>query len=170
MDICEPEAGPAPPDPASITPALIRQVKNWFPKLAVTRETFTSERNPAYDCFAFAAGDYNNRWNAEPVDIDGVYWPAGARSGKTLDVFMSAYAVLGFARCDDDGVEDGFEKIALYVLGSTVMHAARQMRDGMWRSKLGPFEDIQHAHPHDVEGRYYGTVAAYMKRRLTSRG
>ncbi len=44
-------------------------------------------------------------------------------------------------------------------------HAARQLANGRWTSKLGRAEDIEHQ-LHDLEGEVYGTVALLMKRLL----
>lgn len=63
---------------------------------------------------------------------------------ETLEAFSEAFAIKGFVRCSDGKVELGFEKIAVYALGSEIRHAAKQMKDGSWRSKLGPDEDIEH--------------------------
>jgi hypothetical protein len=61
-------------------------------------------------------------------------------------------------------LEDGYEKVALY--GNTFLysHAARQLPNGKWSSKLGRSEDIEHDTPDDVAGGLYGEVHQYMKR------
>jgi len=49
-------------------------------------------------------------------------------------VFIRAFEALGFQRCETAEVEgDGH-----------VTHAARQMPDGRWSSKLGTEQDIAH--------------------------
>ena len=66
--------------------------------------------------------------------------------------------------CPDGGWEDGFEKIALYGLNeAAVRHAALQVQDGLWRSKLGPGEDIELT-LEGLAGPLYGRVIAYLKR------
>jgi hypothetical protein len=42
-------------------------------------------------------------------------------------------------------------------------HAARQLDNGRWTSKLGELEDIEHS-LRDLEGAAYGTVVQVMKR------
>jgi hypothetical protein len=50
-------------------------------------------------------------------------------------------------------------------LGGEPTHAAKQLPDGRWKSKLGDFEDIEHNTVKAVEDDYcYGTVVQYMKR------
>jgi hypothetical protein len=59
----------------------------------------------------------------------------------------------------------GFEKIAIYVLDEKPQHAARQLPNGKWTSKLGQYEDIEHNALEGLEGSIYGYVACVMKRR-----
>jgi hypothetical protein len=47
-------------------------------------------------------------------------------------------------------------------------HAARQLPDGTWTSKLGKDVDIEHDYPDDVAGGVYGEVVVLMQR--TTRG
>jgi hypothetical protein len=66
-------------------------------------------------------------------------------------------------------MEAGFEKIAIYVDGDGVpTHAARQLSDGAWTSKLGEWEDIRHltleAMEDDGLGLGYGKVSLILKR------
>ena len=83
---------------------------------------------------------------------------------------MAAFAVLGYEECEGDSLEEGYEKVALFarnvigVLEPT--HAARQLRDGQWTSKLGPQEDIEHTRAEDVAGPCYGIPVRFMKRKL----
>ncbi len=49
------------------------------------------------------------------------------------------------------------------------MHVARQLKEGMWTSKLGPDEDIEHNTLDALEGELYGAVTQVLKRPLTTR-
>jgi len=83
---------------------------------------------------------------------------------ETLDVFVQAFATLGYAACSDDALEAGFEKLALFADDLHVpKHAARQLPTGRWTSKLGTLEDIEHA-LHDLAGVEHGSVVVVMKR------
>ena len=79
-----------------------------------------------------------------------------------MDAFISAFETLGYIQCDYGDLEDGYEKIALYAIHENNIaiptHAAKQMPDGKWTSKLGRLEDIVHITPQDVECRSYGEV------------
>jgi hypothetical protein len=61
-------------------------------------------------------------------------------------------------------LEDGFEKIALYEKLGVVKHAAKQMPNGSWRSKLGPQQVIEHE-LRGLEDELYGNVTAFFRRR-----
>jgi hypothetical protein len=63
-------------------------------------------------------------------------------------------------------LELGFEKVALYGLAESYTHAARQLPDGRWTSKLGNEEDIEHDSPEAVAGGLYGELVLFMKRRV----
>lgn len=51
----------------------------------------------------------------------------------------------------------------MYAIEGRVKHASRQMANGMWRSKLGKAEDIEHSLD-AVEGPLYGLVAAILEK------
>jgi len=60
----------------------------------------------------------------------------------------------------------GFEKIALYSNANESTHAARQLPDGQWTSKLGDFEDIKHVNVECLQGPCYGIAIGYLKRQI----
>jgi len=99
------------------------------------------------------------------------YWPRNVARLETLDAFARAYGTLGYLPCADGSLEAGFEKIALYVDASdTPTHAALQLSNGKWTSKMGDFEDIEHETVDDVGGGAYGTAVAYLKRQRNRGG
>lgn len=79
--------------------------------------------------------------------------------------FEQAFKTIGYARAADGELEAGYEKIAIYAVGSKPTHAAKQLPDGKWSSKLGALEDISHQ-LEGVENTEYGAVAFFMKRKL----
>ena len=77
---------------------------------------------------------------------------------------MAAFASLGYTVCEGEGLEAGYEKVALFAdAGGRPTHAARQLSGGRWTSKLGTAEDIDHG-LYDLEGAIYGAVVLVMKR------
>jgi len=97
------------------------------------------------------------------------FWPHGVSRKVTIEAFMQAYETKGYRLCYDNGLENGIEKIALFAKkdndGTVVpTHAALQLASGVWTSKLGPFEDIEHPAVNAVNGPVYGSVVCYLSR------
>jgi hypothetical protein len=67
-------------------------------------------------------------------------------------------------------VEPGIEKVAVYAdaLGKP-QHAARQLPNGRWTSKVGTMEDIEHE-MEGLEGESYGRVVLVLERRTDGGG
>ncbi len=81
-----------------------------------------------------------------------------------VSAFVIAFRTLGYELCDDGVLEEGYEKVAIYELSSTVQHMARQLPTGRWTSKIGDLQDIEHTSPAELEGDFYGRVVKYMRR------
>ncbi|SRR6266436_5257554 len=134
-----------------------------FPRLAPPA-TFeiTSPRTRAYNCVAWAAGDTQRKWWPDRMNV--AYWPRGVPREATLPAFIAAYATLGYEVCASGEIEGGFEKIAIYAKpAGTPAHAARQLPNGKWTSKLGDEEDIEHD-LQCLKCMRYGEVRQFMKR------
>src|SRR5262249_54840239 len=132
-----------------------------FPNLAQDGYQVTSPATRRYNCIAWAAGDEQNWWWPVP----GTYWPAQAPRLETLEAFVQAYGTLGYAPCESDGLEPGFEKIALYANSAgKPTHAARQLPSGQWTSKVGRGVDIVHETPDALAGDLYGNPVQLLKR------
>lgn len=77
----------------------------------------------------------------------------------TAEALLAAYQSLGFEGSDSRSVEEGYEKVAIYATSDgAYTHAARQLTDGRWTSKLGNWQDIEHDTLEALEGTSYGTV------------
>lgn len=82
----------------------------------------------------------------------------------TLAAYIAAYGSYGFLPASNPALEPGLEKIAIYVAADGVVsHVARQLGSGVWTSKLGPREDIEHELA-GLEGTYWGLVQAVLAR------
>jgi hypothetical protein len=95
------------------------------------------------------------------------WWPHWAPAGITVDSFVRFFRGMRFELCSDGSPEEGFEKVAIYAIGSRPTHVARQLAPGRWTSKLGKSFDIEHV-IEALEGDEYGSVACYLKRRRPS--
>ena len=100
-----------------------------FPALLTLNVTSPGE--PRYNCIAWAAGTNTQWWWPDGRN----YWPMDAPLLDGLDAFVAAFATLGYERCSDGILEDGFEKIAIYQSSDGVQHASRQLNTGYWTSK-----------------------------------
>lgn len=130
-----------------------------FPRLTAVNHRITSPQTPIYNCIAWAAGDTECWWQP------GGFWPISSPPGEYgLWVLEQAFEKLGFEQCADGRLEAGFEKVALYGSTFEFTHAARQLPNGKWTSKLGKAEDIEHETPDDVAGGLYGQLIQFMRR------
>jgi hypothetical protein len=142
---------------------LDRYKENEFPNLAATEYRVTSPPTRRYNCFAWAAGESEQWWN--PLEPENpYYWINGVPAELTISAFIQAYRTLGYEPCDRADLEPGFEKIAIYATpDGEPTHAARQLANGQWTSKLGRWEDIEH----ELEGlvcEMYGSVKQILQR------
>jgi hypothetical protein len=135
-------------------------LEQYFPGLRAADYQVTSASDVRYNCVAWAAADVARWWEPSPRG----YWPPGVQRGLTLEVFIQAFALLGYEPCETDALERGVEKVALFASHGEVTHAARQLPSGRWTSKLGVGVDIEHA-LRSLEGGIYGEVAQVLSRR-----
>jgi hypothetical protein len=131
-----------------------------FPRLTPHNHHPTSPAGSDYNCIAWSAGDVEHWWQP------GVYWPLPASpQDYGIGVLEQLFKSLGYEDCGmHSSLEPGFEKVALFGQSLFYTHAARQLPNGEWTSKLGKAEDIQHLTPRDVAGGIYGEVVQIMKR------
>lgn len=76
---------------------------------------------------------------------------------ESLAAFDDLFFSVGASVAEHDDLEENAVKIALFAVGEMPTHAARQLRNGAWTSKLGKFIDIAHE-LRDIEGPEYGRV------------
>jgi hypothetical protein len=133
-----------------------------FPGLAAQGYRVTSSQSWRYNCIAWAASRDDRWWWPSP---DG-FWPENTVRAATLEAFEAAFNTLGFQTCVSADFEPGVEKIAVFVdAQGRPTHAARQLENGRWTSKLGSNVDIEHSTPDALNGRSYGSPGLFMSRR-----
>ena len=132
-----------------------------FPDLAGTNYTITSPATRLYNCIAWAVGDMNRWW--WPTSPRS-YWPPSAPRELSVCAFVEAFHACGFEITNNYILEDGLEKLAIYTKQKEPTHAARQLLDGSWTSKLGEFVDITHVSPYHISGSRYGSPCCVMAR------
>lgn len=138
------------------------EIEDLFPALKSSYRKITSPKDSKYNCISWAANLKERGW----------LWPEGGddwltdSEEVTILAFLKAFEILGYAECKDGSLEPGYEKVALYADPFTLepKHMARQLDNGIWTSKLGNLEDIEHEKLEAIEGDVYGKVIKFMKR------
>ena len=136
-----------------------------WPHLRTEGYSVTSPPTWNYNCIAFAAGLETEWWWPDP-NSDAA-WPRGVPCEETLEAFAAAFATLGYEICADGELEQGYEKVAIYAQNGVPTHAAKQLDDGRWKSKLGAWEDIEHNTLKAVEEHIYGRAALFLSRKVS---
>ena len=140
------------------------RIEEVIPRLREEEYETPSEESDAYNCIAWALHDTKQWWWPRPRY--GCYWPPGVPRDNTRETVIMIFEIHGYAKCESDEPERGYEKVAIYEHSETgVEHAARQLRDGGWTSKIGEWEDISHKMAQSVECEDYGRVVQIMKRK-----
>lgn len=116
-------------------------------------------RVASYNCAAWAMGEKTRWWQPPPHQglralgrRSKYFWPENVSEEPTAEAFAEAFATRGYRPCADGNLEDGWEKIAIYGIPDPELpdgpilfqHAARQLPNGLWTSKLGWGKDITH--------------------------
>ena len=151
----------------------LRELYQIFPNLAGTQPHITSPIDWDYNCVAWVVGD-NTRWYEPFGDVllsasPPYYWPEGIPgrpNDKSYATYIGLFESYGFRAADNELVEPGYTKIAIYVKDDEFRHVARQTADGRWSSKIGKQEDIIHElRALESGGPYgYGTATIFMKK------
>ena len=141
----------------------INKMESDFPDLVEAGYRVTSEATPNYNCIAWALEkDDVVLW---PDSMDQFSWPRNFPREEKMEVFIVFFQSFGYMICENESFEPGYEKIALYIdphgRGS---HAAKQLRNGKWTSKLGPDEDIEPNTLAGLAGDKLGVVGKILKR------
>ena len=137
-------------------------LERLFPRLRDATYKITSPEQADYNCIAWAAGDDSRWW--EPDSLGLYYWPEDMPREYTVEVYAEVFRKLGFEVCQDATFEVGAEKVAIFALDGSPTHAARQLADGTWTSKLGQLEDIEHWDLDQVGEGDYGEPVLFLKR------
>ena len=122
----------------------------------------TSVATGNYNCIAWALENTSLFYWTGPKEF--FYWPDNLPREETIDSFVQLFSLHGFEICAHALKEKGFTKIALFAKDNIPTHAARQLPNGQWTSKLGSLEDVRHSLS-AISGGIYGSVVVVMKRK-----
>jgi hypothetical protein len=138
-----------------------------FPRLHPGNHEITSLSTPRYNRIAWAAEDDARFWWPDVDDV--AYWPPHVPRVEAIEAFADAFRTIGYLPCDDGEFEPGYQRVALYALHGIPTHAARQLPDGRWSSKLGRSEDITHTID-ALDGPLYGAIVLFLRRQSGEAG
>lgn len=144
---------------------LQEEYRHHWPNLKLSENfIFTSKKRKGHNCVGWALDD-------EVKDLDMlVFKNIYNLNPDSLDHTVKGYAKIfserhGYLKCENDSVEEGYEKIALYGdEDNDFKHVARQLDNGNWVSKMGTLEDIEHFDLTSLIGDEYGLPKMFMKR------
>jgi hypothetical protein len=142
------------------------ELESDFPGLIDSAYEPKSDKDPNYNCVAFALGDDKTFWEDVRFNgrrVKGYYWLDGI-SDQTMTGWLELFSKHGYSESGDATLEVDFERIAIYGSNETPLHVARQKGSGVWVSKLGEGKDIEHTLA-GLEGELYGKVAKIMRRK-----
>lgn len=126
----------------------LKELRGIFPNLRPTRQTIKSPIDLNHNCFAYAIGDTLHWWEpfgfVLPTSNPPYHWPNELPQNKLPQTLVRFFENHGFEVTEESERENGIEKLALYVRDNEVTHAALQLPNGRWKSKIGNKEDILH--------------------------
>ena len=134
-----------------------------FPKLASEGFEIVGEPTTEYNCIAYAAGNTGDWWWPDGIN----YWPPWATLDDGIDSLQEAFVGIGYELCDDGHFHESYKKVALYEVEGKFQHAAVQMPNGAWRSKMGEGPVIEHRSPESLAGGIYGDPAVFMRKSIS---
>jgi hypothetical protein len=140
---------------------VTRKLRRLFPRLFGNEYRITSKKTRRYNCLAWAIGAADVCWDAGP----GGFWPDGIPNDGSVLAAVRFFEGFGYTIAANSELEKGVLKIAIYGDDQGYTHAARQLADGRWSSKLGKLQDIEHIKMENLFGRRYGTVVQIMEKR-----
>jgi len=137
----------------------------------------TSPETINYNCIAWAMEEDFRWW--WPDAMGNYYWPEDVPRKEVLDNFIRAFSKFGYEKCSNGQLEVNYKKVAIYINDKNVpSHAARQLPNGRWTSKLGPSFDVEHDFINgwndlvDIVGKYsfntlpYGKLGAILRKKI----
>ncbi len=121
-----------------------RRLEDRIPGLEGTDYQITSPQTTDYNCIGWALGDTGRALVVAVHELRVILACRVSSRSLEVETFITLFESQGFERCEIEGAEAGFEKIALFVEDAYFTHVARQLPSGRWTSKLGNDVDIEH--------------------------
>lgn len=132
-----------------------------FPRLISESFRVTSPQTRSYNCIAWAAG-VHDKWYW-PIPDGFNFWPLAFPKSDDIAAFINLFESQGYYTCSSSSYERDYEKVAIFERNGKPTHAARQLDNDLWTSKLGSSYDIEHT-LEGLEGDIYGQATIFMRR------
>ena len=120
----------------------IRRIAKYFPNLINNHCKIIHPLSRHYNCISWTVNDQKKWWWPDQDRLH--YWPDEAIRDESIEAFIQFYGLMGYVVCENGSTEEEFEKISIYIVNGKPIHAARQLNNGKWSSKIGGFEVIEH--------------------------
>jgi len=135
-----------------------------FPNSKQDPFLLTSPQTSHYNCIAWAFGD-DTRWYW-PDSSNIYFWPPNILREEKIESFIQLFKLIGYEICDNEFQEEQYIKVAIYEdqYGKPT-HAARQLSNGLWTSKLGANFDVTHT-LYSMKDGAYGNATIFMRKRI----
>jgi len=147
-----------------------QELQAKLPKLKPDNYRHTSNATGRYNCVAFA-NDTDRKWWQAGLHGGLYHWPSDIPD--TLEGWTELFTRQGYELTEDRNIEAGFEKIAIYVDLEDMAPGHVAKSDGIaWKSKLGRYQDIEHASLDLLEGDHhweYGIVERILRRPISKK-
>lgn len=145
---------------------LMLIIPDAFPNTINEPFIITSPETTHYNCIAWAFED-DSRWYW-PDPFGMAYWPENIPRTIETNSFIELYKLIRYSLCENGELEIGIQKIAIFTDNNSFpTHAARQLLNGFWTSKLGEGNDVQHT-LFSISNGFYGNATVFMSRKTTS--
>ena len=142
------------------TSSWTRLLIEAFPNLSGEDFEILAQPSRRYNCIPYAAVDTTQLWWPNGIS----YWPPWATVDNKIESLKELFAGLEYEQCQYSNAESGYQKVALYEIQGKFQHAALQMPNRPWRSKMGQGPVIEHRSPESLSGEKYGHPVVYMRR------
>lgn len=134
-----------------------------FPNSFIEPFVVTSIATGNYNCIAWVLEDTEHFYWPDPKEF--FYWLPNISREENIETFVQLFSFHGYEISDNALKEKGYTKIALFAKDNLPTHAARQLPNGLWTSKLGILEDVRHTLSSISDG-LYGSVVLILKKKI----
>ena len=138
-------------------------VNKSFPNL-IDFDIYPNTESEKYNCISYSLGLWY-KWSW-PTGNEYRYWPIPNKT-ETKKAFDEFYLHHGYSLIDINniGYESGYTKVALFVKDNIPKHAAIQLDNTHWESKMGFYEIIKHK-LNELEGGIYGNIIQLYSKKI----